>query len=165
LHESTAWRYPLVIVQHLRLQRLTFGLIALLAIGWAQTFGLHRGFMCDCGGVEHITQVDHYHGPHSTASHEHEHEDEDHSLPHHHDEDDGDTHELAAVVDCLVAKQQNDAAPHISAPLNLLGTLDLWETSRLALSGLRFAAEEPPQRCSQAHEWPRRLAQTIALRI
>lgn len=145
----------------LRLQRLTLGLIALLAVGWAQTFGLHRGWLCDCGGEEQITLVDHCHGPHSADCHE----DEDHSVPHEHDEDDGDRHQHAAVIDSLVAKQQNDTALQIFAPVNLLGTLDLWETSRQTLAGVRFEAEKPPQRNLQAQEWPRRLAQTIALRI
>lgn len=148
-------------MQLLRLQRLTLGLIALLAVGWAQTFGLHRGWLCDCGGVEQITQVDHCHGPHSSACHE----DEDHSFPHQDEEDDGDTHQHAAVIDSLVAKQQNETALQILAPVHLLGTLDLWETSRQTLAGVRFVTEKPPQRSLQAQAWPRRLAQTIALRI
>lgn len=148
-------------MQFLRLQRLTLGLIALFAVCWAQTFGLHRGFMCDCGGQEQITVVDHCHGPHSTACHE----DDDHAVPHQHDEDDGDTHQHAAVVDSLVAKQQNDTVPQLAVPVSLLSTFDLWETSRQTLAGVRFTAEKPPQRSLPAQEWPRRLAQTIALRI
>ena len=148
-------------MQFLRLQRLTLGLIALLAVGWAQTFGLHRGWLCDCGSEEQITWMDHCHGPHSADCHE----DEDHSVPHEHDEDNGDRHQHAAVIDSLVAKQQNDTALQIFAPVNLLSTLDLWETSRQTLAGVRFEAEKPPQRGLQAPEWPRRLAQTIALRI
>lgn len=148
-------------MQLLRLQRLTFGLIALLAVGWVQTFGLHRGFMCDCGGVEHITQVDHCHGPHSSACHE----DEDDSVPHPHEEDDGDTHQHAAVVDSIIAKQQNDSAPQLIAPLSTCSTMDLWKCSRQAFAGVQYVTEKPPQRSWQAQDWPRRLAQTIALRI
>lgn len=148
-------------MQLVRLQRLTLGLIALLAVGWAQTFGLHRGYLCDCGGQEQITAVDHCDGPHSTACHE----DEDHSVPHEDEEDAGDRHQHAAVVDSLVAKQQNDTALQISAPVNLLSTFDLWEASRQNLVGVRFVTEKPPQQSLQAQAWPRRLAQTIALRI
>lgn len=145
----------------LRLQRLTLGLVAFLAVGWAQTFGLHRGWLCDCGGEQQITLVDHCHGPHSADCHE----DEDHSVPHENDEDAGDRHPHAAVIDSLVAKQQNDTTLQIFAPVNLLSTLDLWKTSRQTLAGVCFEAEKPPRRILQAQEWPRRLAQTIALRI
>jgi hypothetical protein len=148
-------------MQFLRLQRLTLGLIALLAVGWAQTFGLHRGWLCDCGGEEQITLMDHCHGPHSADCHE----DEDHSVPHEHDEDDGDRHQHAAVIDSLVAKQQNDTALQLTVPVNLLSAFDLLETSRQAHTGVRFVTEKPPQRSLQAPAWPRRLAQTIALRI
>lgn len=146
----------------LRLQRLTLGLIAFLAVGWAQTFGLHRGWLCDCGGVEQITQVDHCHGPHSTACHE----EEDHSTPHQHDEgDDGETHQHAVVVDSLVAKQQNDAGLSLAAPVQWVEAVCLWESVLRAASVARPIMETPPQRSWAGREWPRRLAQVIALRI
>lgn len=150
-------------MSRLRPQRLILGLIALLAIGWAQTFGLHRGWVCDCGGVEFITQVDHCHGPHSTACHDEE--NEDHSVPHHHGEEDGDTHEHPAVVDSLVAKQQNDFSFSIATPVKVLGVMNAWETIVRVPSHDEQVAETPPPRAGPEREWPRRLAQTIALRI
>lgn len=150
-------------MSRLRPYRLILGLIALLAIGWAQTFGLHRGWVCNCGGVEEITQVDHCHGPHSTACHGEE--NHDHSLPHHHDENDGDTHEHAAVVDSLIAKQQNDFAFSIAAPVKVLCVLDAWESILRAPSQVECLAETLPSRAGPVHAWPRVIAQTIALRI
>lgn len=142
-------------------QRLVFGLIALLAMGWAQTFGLHRGFMCDCGGVELMTQVDHCHGPHSSACHD----DDDHSLPHDHDDEDESTHEHAAVVDSLLAQFQQDTGAAISAPVKVLGTFDLLERVRVSSVEGKCTPEIPPRPWRQMQDWPRRLAQTIALRI
>lgn len=150
-------------MSRLRPHRLILGLIALLAIGWAQTFGLHRGWVCDCGGVAEITQVDHCHGPHSEACHETG--NEDHSIPHQHHEDDGDTHEHAAVVDSLIAKQQNDFAFSIATPVTVLSVLHIWESILNVPSKMERLAETPPPKQSPVHAWPRLLAQTIALRI
>ncbi|MGV3664393.1 MAG: hypothetical protein ACO1TE_29745 [Prosthecobacter sp.] len=150
-------------MSRLRPHRLVLGLIALLAIGWAQTFGLHRGWICDCGGVEYVTQVDHCHGPHSEACHDEE--NADHSIPHDHEGDDGDTHQHAAVVDSLVAKQQNDFAFSIAAPVKVLSVLDAWESLVQAPCEVEHLAETPPPRAGPAREWPLILAQTIALRI
>ena len=143
--------------------RFVIGLVAFLAIGWAQTIGLHRGYMCecDCCGESHLTQVDHCHGPHSTAGHE----DEDHSTPHHHDEDDGDTHPHAAVVDSLLAMRQNDAAASFDALLMLISTVNVFVYDRLPALRVNAMTDEPPRRSRAGHEWPRRLVQTIALRI
>ncbi len=150
----------------LRLQRLTLGLIAFLAVGWAQTFGLPRGWLCDCGGVEGITQVDHCHGPHSHACHDDE--DEDHSVPHQHDdeEDDGDTHPHAAVVDSLIAKEQNDFAFSISAPVQVLCLQSIWDSVIRVPSFDEHCAEKPPPWVGPAEQsWPRLLTRAIALRI
>lgn len=152
-------------MSRLRLQRLAIGLLAFLAIGWAQTFGLHRGWLCERGGVEHITQVDHCHGPASHACHENE-DDDDHSTPHHHEEGDNDTHQHVRVTESLVAKQQNDAALSISAPVKLITVYDLWVNFRPQVPGsVCFAVETPPARGRPSQEWPHRLAQVIALRI
>jgi len=113
--------------------------------------------------VENIIQVDHCHGPHSTACHDED--NEDHSVPHGHAEDDGDTHEHAVVVDSLVAKQQSDFAFSIAAPVKVLCVLDAWESSLRVPSQVRHLAETPPSRAGPAREWPRVIAQTIALRI
>jgi hypothetical protein len=140
-----------------RTQRLTLGLIALFAIGWAQTFGLHRGWLCDHCEGEHITQVDHCHGPHSTAEHEHD----DHNVPHDHDETDGDTHPLPAVIDSLLAKQQNSMAVGLAAPALTLITEIIWDITPRHFS-LR---QEAWSQSGKPPDWPHRLSQTIALRI
>lgn len=149
----------------LRSHRLLLGLIALVAVGWAQTFGLHRGWLCDCGGVAFITQVDHCHGPHSEACHEED--NADHATPHEHAGGDkgGDTHEHAAVVESLLAKQPSDFAFTIATPMTLISELALWEDLVRDPAQESRRAETPPPRAGPAREWPRRLAQSIALRI
>ncbi|MFN0077475.1 MAG: hypothetical protein ACKVY0_13475 [Prosthecobacter sp.] len=144
-----------------RHQRLTLGLIALLAVGWAQTFGLHRGFMCDCGGVEHITQVDHCHGPHSNACHDVE----DHDIPHQHDETDEDTHQHAVVTEALLAKQPNAAGFDLAAPMPMVIAEIVWEISVRQTVTLPVANSPGFKRWCVMQEWPHRIVQTIALRI
>jgi hypothetical protein len=149
------------VMKFLRPQRLAFGLIVLFAMGWAQAFGLHRGFMCDCGGVEQITLVDHCHGPHSSGCHEHE----DHSLPHDHEGEDGETHDHAAVVDSLLAQLQQDTGTVFSPPVKGLDAFDFLASVRLIATDVKCMPETPPRSWRQRQEWPRRIAQTIALRI
>lgn len=142
--------------------RLVIGLVAFLAVGWAQAVGIHRGYMCecDCCGDAKFTQVDHCHGPHSPAGNE----SEDHSMPHQHDEDDSDSHHHAAVADPLLA-MQHDASDSIVAPLLLVGTVEVCVFDCLTVLRAKTTTEEPSRRCRTADEWPRRLAQVIALRI
>jgi hypothetical protein len=140
-----------------RLQRLILGLIALLAIGWAQTSGLHRGWLCDHCERQHITQVDHCHGPHSTT----EHDQHDHDFPHHHDEKDGDTHRLPAVIDPLLAKQQNLIAFDLAAVTLFVVAEIIWEITPSHFS----LPQSTPHRSGKPPDWPQRLSQTIALRI
>ncbi len=140
-----------------RHHRLTISLIALIAISWAQAFGLQRGYLCDCGGVENLTQVDHCHGPHSTACHDVE----DHDIPHQHDETDEDTHQHAAVIDSLLAKQQSTVGFDIVAPSLAVIAEITWDIAPQRYSTplvLVNRSHKPP-------DWPQRLSQTIALRI
>jgi hypothetical protein len=140
-----------------RLQRLILGLIALLAVGWAQTSGLHRGWLCDHCEREHITQVDHCHGPHSSAKHDHD----DHNFPHHHDETDGDTHPLPAVIDPLLAKQQNSMAVDFAAATFFVIAEIIWEITPPHFS----LSQSASNRSGKPPDWPQRLSQTISLRI
>ncbi len=141
-----------------RFQRFTLGLIALLAIGWAQTFGLHRGWLCDHCEGERITQVDHCHGPHATAEHDHH---DDHQLPHDHDETDGDTHPLPQVKDALLAKQQNSIAVDFAAPAFTVIAEIIWDITPCHVS----LPQEALSQSGKPPGWPHRLSQTIALRI
>jgi len=142
--------------------RLVIGLFAFLAVGWAQAVGIHRGYMCecDCCGEMKLTQMDHCHGPHSAAGYQ----SEDHSTPHQHDDDDGDTHHHAAVADPLLA-MQHDASTAFMAPPLLVGSVDAFVFDSLPVLRAKTLTEDPLRRCRTAEEWPRRLAQVIALRI
>jgi hypothetical protein len=136
-------------------QRLTLSLLALLAVGWAQTVGIHRGWLCDHGDAQFITQVDHMHGPHSAAQHEQH----DHSIPHQHeeDEDDGDTHPLPEVKDTLLAKQQDTSAlTHAFIVQPLIAEIS-WHMPRTIAARPKLATKPP--------DWPLRLTQSISLRI
>lgn len=135
-----------------------FTLLAFAAMLWAQVFGLHRGFVCDCGGVAEVTSMDHCHGPHSEACHEHEEE-----SPCHHDHDDhgADTHEHAALIERLVAGNVIDMVA-VPAPLVSVIEMPAW----LALESVWFeevvsSTSDPPLRRS----WPEVLTGSVALRI
>lgn len=152
---------PMSLPRHLQLM---LGVIAFMAIAWAQAFGLHRGWMCDCGGIAHVTQVDHCHGPHSTACHDEELE--HHSLPHHHENEDGDDrHEHAAVVESLLAKQPHDFSFHFAAPVKVLSVVEAWERA-VPVSPLGETLPVPwLNETVPPREWPMRLARVISLRI
>ncbi|HCN76551.1 MAG TPA: hypothetical protein DIT13_05050 [Verrucomicrobiales bacterium] len=137
-------------------------LTATLAVAWAQTFGIHHGWLCDCGGVERITLVDHCHGPHSHDCHE----DEDHDVPHHHEDgEDEDTHRHTAVVDDLVAKHHE--AYSAQAPVLLALASVAWEPGLFRLNPACRRREEPPDkgRRDGPREWPQILTRTIVLRV
>lgn len=145
--------------------RLTHALLmtaATLAVAWAQTFGIHRGWMCDCGGMARLTMVDHCHGPHSDECHE----DDEHDVPHHHEEgEDEDTHEHTAVVDDLVGKQHEVSA--VQAPVLPVLAASAWEVELSAPNAAGRRREEPPDkgRRDGPREWPRILTRTIVLRV
>lgn len=135
-------------------------LVAFVAMLWAQVFGLHRGFVCDCGGVAEVTAMDHCHGPHSEACHEHEEEipcrgegDEHH--------DDADTHEHAALIERLVAGNVIDMVA-VPAPLVSVVEMPAW----LAVESVWFeemvsSTTDRPLRRS----WPQVLTGSVVLRI
>lgn len=142
-----------------------FTLLAFSAMLWAQVFGLHRGFVCDCGDVAEVTAADHCHGPHSEACHEHEEEplcrgegDEHH--------DDADTHEHAALVERLKAASATQM--HVMAPTPLVSVMEMpeWlvaESSDLGrkASSTLFSMDE----MVRPRSWPHVLSHTLALRI
>lgn len=134
--------------------------LALLALGWAQVFGLMRGYICDCRGEVEITAFDHCHGPHGVACH---HDDEDPS--HHHDETTGDTHEHAPLKEPGDAKQL--VTQSSSAPLPVLAVVAILESLTLLQVGDDTASRAliPPREQSTGRRWPEVLTRTIALRI
>jgi hypothetical protein len=44
-------------------------LLCVLTLLLAQSFGVTAGFLCRCGGLDRLTQIDHCHGPHSEDCH------------------------------------------------------------------------------------------------
>jgi hypothetical protein len=135
--------------------------LALLALGWAQVFGIMRGYLCDCHGVTQITAFDHCHADHDKCCHEdestsHSHED--------HDEDDGETHEHEPVKDTVQARTiASDVVT--SAPLLALFILPDFVNS-LNLAQPAVLLPTPPPRLAELHRiWPRVLTRSVALRI
>lgn len=132
-------------------------LLAFVAMLWAQVFGLHRGFVCDCGGVAEVTAMDHCHGPHSEACHEH-----DEESPCHQDhDDDANTHEHSALIERLVAGNVIDMVA-VPAPLVSVVEMPVW----LAVEPVLFeemvsSKSDPPLRRS----WPQVLTRSVVLRI
>ena len=144
------------------LTRHLLPLLAVLAVASAQVFGLGRGYLCDCGGVEKVTQADHCHGPHSSTCHEHEEEPclggEDHQ--------DGDTHSHPALIEGLLASLASDV--HVAAPVPVLVHLMLpgWQMLQathmpvgLAHQVSDWSGHDP------GRTWPQVLAHTVVLRI
>ncbi len=139
---------------------------AILAIGWAQAFGMHRGYFCDCAGSGHLTLFDHCH---ASAPGAHHHEDDDHDLPHHHEcPDDEDTHSHPAVVDSLVAHQAG-LHPIQIPPLMPVDAGWDWQSLPLIAQADTAARDAPDwrllRRSPLAEDWPRLLSQTISLRL
>ena len=135
---------------------------ATLAVAWAQTFGIQRGWICDCGDTLRLTFVDHCHGPHSSACHE----DEDHDLPHQHDEDEHeDRHEHAAVVEDLVGKQHE--ASVLQMPVLKVLAVTQWDAFFSIWTAPRERREEPPDKVWNAASppWPHILTHAIVLRV
>jgi ABC-type Zn2+ transport system substrate-binding protein/surface adhesin len=140
---------------------LSLTLLAFTAMLWAQVFGLHRGFVCDCGGVAEVTQIDHCHGPHSEACHDHE---EEFSVHHHDDHEDSDhesegTHEHAALVERLVAGAVSDMDVQAPRPLVSAFEMPVWAAEEVVSAPARFA-DRPrswipvPRRRSWPEVWP-----------
>lgn len=137
--------------------------MALLALVSAQVFGLGRGFVCDCGGMETVTMADHCHGPHSADCHEHEEEAPCQRGEEHHEED---SHEHEALSESLRAS----VTPGLEffAPVLAVVSLALEEwQSPLLVPGAGCMAVEIRLDSGHAAQrpWPQVLAHAVALRI
>jgi hypothetical protein len=137
--------------------------LLLLALLGTQVMGLHRGYICDCGGVERLTQLDHCHGPHDHGC-----EHEEHEMPVHdrHDhEEEEPIHEHPALVESpLAEKAQPTAFMSVQAPLLVWLPLDGFTVKTLPQA--ERARFQPPRINSRAGPpWPSRLSHTISLRI
>ncbi len=134
--------------------------LALLALGWAQVFGLTRGYWCDCSGVGHVSAFDHCHGDHGRSCHHddsplHSHED--------HQEHESETHEHAPIKEALDAQPQVS----LSAPAWAATCLEIIPLFQLDLDSewQSASALRPPPRLATQRPWAEVLTHTIALRI
>lgn len=139
--------------------------MVLAALVSAQVFGMGRGFVCDCGGVETVTLEEHCHGPHSAACHEHEHEAAE---PCHGGEDhrEGDSHEHEALSESLRASVSPGL--EFSAPVQTVVSLVLeeWGSPLLLPDAHSMAAEARPDTGQAVQRpWPQVLTHAVALRI
>jgi hypothetical protein len=144
------------------LTRYLLPLLAVLAVATAQVFGLGRGYLCDCGGVEKVTQADHCHSPHSSACHEYEEE----SCFGGDDHQDGDTHRHPALIESLLASLLSDV--HVAAPVPVL--VHLTQPGWQVLQATQMPVSQPHQVSDwgghdPGRTWPHMLAHTLVLRI
>lgn len=149
----------------LKAHRQILTCLALLALGWAQVFGMMRGYVCDCGGEIEISAYDHCHGPHGVSCHH------DGELAHDHDEaplhhhDDADTHEHEALKESVKAKQISLLSSQ--APLPVMAVIAELEplTMLLAFAEASGSQTPPPKVGDLRRRWTSLLTHTIALRV
>ncbi len=138
---------------------LLLTIFALLALGWAQVFGMMRGYVCDCGGEVEITAMDHCHGPHGIACHDHE------SDAPEHDHSEKDSHEHPPLTESVQAQQQSAQASLVVAPmLAVISTLEAI-TPFISLNEAAISYTPPPRDDGGGRRWPQVLTRTIALRV
>jgi hypothetical protein len=132
--------------------------LVLLALGWAQVFGMSRGYVCDCTGTAEIIAFDHCHGPHGERCHDDE-------VPLHHHDEDEDTQEHAPLKESVQAKQL--AAQMSSFPAPVLAVLATLEplTMLAAVNAQAGMPVPPPRDDGSGRRWPHVLTRTISLRV
>lgn len=142
--------------------RLILTCLALLALGWAQVFGMMRGYVCDCGGQVEITAFDHCHGPHGVACHEGQdasHHDEDHP-------NSEDSHEHSPFKEPVQAQKQFSPVLQGFVPvLAVVATLEAL-TPLISLQQNHLPSQPPNlDDGGGGRSWPQVLTRTIALVI
>jgi hypothetical protein len=144
-----------------RRSHLCFIALAMLALGWAQVFGLTRGYVCSCSGAVEITQFDHCHGHEGFGCH---HDDE----PLHHHDDHKD-HEDSTTHEHTLLKESLDSSvlsfPQISHATVII--TDLYEGVFSRVGTIQAQASYPCYGLdpSLKRRWPQVLTRTIALRV
>jgi len=136
--------------------------LALLALGYAQVFGLMRGYLCDCHGIVSISAFDHCHPDHDQCCHDdetplHSHTD--------HDDEDGETHEHEPVKDTVQAQSGTSVAFSISAPLPTFCILPKFSVNVIMDESVALVATLPPRALELDRRWPHVLTHAVALRI
>lgn len=136
--------------------------LALLALAWAQVFGLMRGYICDCGGEVSITAAEHCHGPHGAACHERSPEADNHERA----PVNGTTQHHDVLKETVVANQKLQVLAAPLPSLILIAELPNWTLPVLALNNL-FTERSADLRAGagEKRHWPRVLTHTIALRV
>jgi len=142
-----------------------FLLVTVVAIAWAQTAGIHRGYLCDCGGKVELTMADHCHGPHTLDCHEETACTDDH----HGEEHPADEREHPPVIDSLIARQHQATKITVALPDSSFAESYEWLSVEVLKPRDRpspglIALHWPPW-SGGVSDWPHRLSQTIELRI
>lgn len=130
-------------------------LAAILAVLWAQAFGIQRGYFCDADGG-HYTWADHCH---LGDAHAQDHDDS---------EDHDDRHEHESVIDDLVARALSSAKIQPPAPSFCVIEPAISEFSGLIAALPHLAPPDLPrsETSHRAHDdWPSQIARTISLRL
>jgi hypothetical protein len=133
---------------------------ALLSLGWAQVFGIMRGYLCDCHGYTQISAFDHCHATHSAISAE------DDTPSHSHEEDhDHKTHEHLPLKESVQARTVVSTSGVTSVPVLALFILPDFVTC-FDLAQPAMLSPTPPPRLAELHRrWPRVLTRSVAMRI
>lgn len=135
---------------------------ALLALGWAQVFGMMRGYLCDCNGSAHISALDHCHGDHGECCHDDESAQHSHKD---HDEDDGETHEHMPLKESVQARTIASLEVSVSTPAFVTFILPDF-VAGFYLAQPAMLSPTPPPRLAELHRrWPRVLTRSVAMRI
>lgn len=141
---------------------------ALLALGWAQVFGIMRGYLCDCSGVAQISSFDHCHGNHGEACH-HDGEGPAHSCQDHHEDGEQvpcETHEHEPVKESVQAQMTAASTTLVHATPPLLFVLPDFEFRQLVvLTTTTLNDTIAPMRSGVPRTWPQMLTHAVALRI
>lgn len=141
---------------------------ALLALGWAQVFGLMRGYLCDCSGVAQISSFDHCHGHEDGACH-HDGETQSHSCPDHHEDDEQvpcETHDHEPVKENVQAQMTAHASSLVLTAPPLLFVLPDFEFRQLMVSTILVPNDATHLlRSGGPRTWPQMLTHAVALRI
>ncbi len=138
--------------------------MAFLALGCAQVFGLQRGFVCECGNEPEVTAWDHCDGPHSEACHENESESVPHSKEDH--TDGTDTRDHSSYKEDVTANTVTLVHLAVSQPaLHVIDVLEWFTADRLIVQCTVLAHAPSWQADDDGRHWPRVLAHTIVLRV
>ena len=135
--------------------------LAILAMAWAQVFGVQRGFACSCGGMIVLTLRDHCHGPHDSDAHDEHEEEPCHTSRDHSGCDE--SHQHPPFVEQLKSRhldaQPSLASPSITAVVPVIDTFKAltMSTPSAVAASQSWNSDDPGRR-----RWPQLLCRTLA---